>query len=237
MAAPLLDLSEVLRSRTDKDKVTTSESTLISGCMVKAVKKFFTGAILSSALVYSATSRLGGWYRFYLSAGSAMVAGRLMLDRSANACLEQILGMEGSRMQRELANIILKKYRGSPSRMQLVYKHFYPERVFGETDLDKPFLRWRIRNGYVDGNASRRREDHCDSGDLLADETTSSEQSVGNVGADLLGDFLVDPLDCILGDLRQDEGFRHADAEEVPRRRPHRHRAARRHRRAEHSES
>ncbi|XP_020591730.1 uncharacterized protein LOC110032433 isoform X3 [Phalaenopsis equestris] len=243
MTAVLLELSEVLRSKTDEDKITNSERMLIGNCMVKSVKNCLIGAFVSSAVVYSATRRLGRWYRFYLSAGSAMLIGRLLIDRSANSCLEHILSIEGSRMQRELANIILWKHRESPSRMQLVHKYFYPEVVFTDLKPDEPLIRLRARNAYEDQTASGRTEDNdgsCDDVDAKTQSTSQSKRNPSNANTSQSNpgeDLLADPLEFIIfGNQEPSEQIR-ADGAENPRSRRRAHRTARRHHRDHHTET
>ncbi|KAL0921645.1 hypothetical protein M5K25_008739 [Dendrobium thyrsiflorum] len=238
MAAALIELSEVLRSKIDKDKITTSESLLIGNCMAKSVKNFFIGAVASSAVVYRATRRLGRWYSFYLSAGSGLLIGRMVIDRSANACLEQILSIEGSRMQRELANIILWKHRESPSRMQMVLKYFHPEVVFTDQKPDKPFIRWRARNVYEDETPSQRTEDNGDCSDDVDAKALSPSQSKSKLDpantfhSNLGEDLLTDPLDCIVfGNQESSEEIRHADGANIRRSQRRARRTARRHHR------
>lgn len=52
--------------------------------------------------------------------------------------------------------------------MELVKKHFYSERVFNDSNPEKPLSRWRQRHFFGDTNTHRPRED---------EEGTSDEKS------------------------------------------------------------
>ncbi|KAK8933823.1 hypothetical protein KSP39_PZI015395 [Platanthera zijinensis] len=236
MADALLLLSEALRSKTGEDKMTPSERQLIYNCLAKMTKNFFVGAAVSSALVYRATRRFGHWHSIFLSAGPALFVGNLVFNRSGNACLDQILNIEGSRMQRELADIILRNFWKNPSRMRLVQKHFYPEFVFTDLSPDKALVKLRARNIYLDGTASERIEDHSINEDDDNAETQSFGESTSNLDAvntfqnDLDGDFLADPLDCIFGIQQQSQDICHSGGAETTRIVRHAHKRGRRHR-------
>ncbi|XP_020591729.1 uncharacterized protein LOC110032433 isoform X2 [Phalaenopsis equestris] len=248
MTAVLLELSEVLRSKTDEDKITNSERMLIGNCMVKSVKNCLIGAFVSSAVVYSATRRLGRWYRFYLSA--AMLIGRLLIDRSANSCLEHILSIEEIHccpyfacFNMQFHDSILWKHRESPSRMQLVHKYFYPEVVFTDLKPDEPLIRLRARNAYEDQTASGRTEDNdgsCDDVDAKTQSTSQSKRNPSNANTSQSNpgeDLLADPLEFIIfGNQEPSEQIR-ADGAENPRSRRRAHRTARRHHRDHHTET
>ncbi|XP_010917756.1 uncharacterized protein [Elaeis guineensis] len=217
MGDVLVELEDVLRSKPNKEKITAGEELVLQTCKARAIRNFTLGACFSSAVVWT---------------GSAMLTGMWRFDRSLNSCLDQILGFEGSRMQRELANIILTKHRDNLSRVQLVKKHFYPEQVFNDLNPDKPFLRWRSRNFYVDNSAVQKTEGPEDSSylDKLDTQPRHSTRSLG-------GDMTADPLDCVFGYPDSDMEFAHSDDMRThPRRQMRSHRRAHRHRRARNSE-
>lgn len=236
MADALLLLSEALRSKTDEDKMTSSEKQLVYNCLSKMTKNFFVGAAVSSALVYKATRRFGHWQSIFLSTGPGLFVGNLVFNWSGNACLDQILSIEGSRMQRELADIVLKNFWKNPSRMRLVQKHFYPEFVFTDLTPDKALVRLRARNIYLDGTASELIEGHSAFEDDDNVETQSFGESKSNLDAvntsqsNLGGDFLADPLDCVFGIQQLGEDIRHSGGTETTTTVRHAHKRGRRHR-------
>lgn len=88
--------------------------------------------------------------RINLSGGAAAFFGLWRLGKSLHSCVDHILGLEGTRMQRELATIIVQKYRDDPAIVKLISKHFYSEEVFDDSTSDRPKLRWRYRNVFSD---------------------------------------------------------------------------------------
>ncbi|XP_072977691.1 uncharacterized protein [Typha angustifolia] len=194
MGDVLGELEEILRSKPNKDKITSGEEMILQSCKAKAIRDFTVVACASSAIVWSATRRLTHAQRFNFAVGSAMIGGMWKFGNSLDACVDQILGIEGSRMQRELANLILTKHSNNKSKVQLVSKHFYPEQVFSDLNPDKPFLRWRSRHLYIDNASLQRTEDiehggYHDKPDIQPKQTARAP----------VGDMVADPLDCIFG--------------------------------------
>ncbi|XP_008804949.2 uncharacterized protein LOC103718080 [Phoenix dactylifera] len=232
MGDVLAELEDVLRSKPTEEKITAGEELVLQTCKSRAIRDFTLGAGFSSAVVWTATRRLTHGQRFNISVGSAMLTGMWRFDRSLNSCLDQILGLEGSRMQRELTNIILTKHRDNVSRVQLVGKHFYPEQVFNDLNPDKPFLRWRSRNLYMDNTAVQKIEGPEDSSyhDKPDIQPRYSTRSLG-------GDMLADPLDCIFGYPESNVEITHSDEMGTyPRRRLRSLKRAHRRHRAKNSE-
>ncbi|KAL5702261.1 hypothetical protein ACHQM5_027498 [Ranunculus cassubicifolius] len=161
MGAALFELEQALRS--SQFKITTDEENVLNVCKGKAVREFSISAFVSSGIVWAAAAVGFGLWRF---------------DKSLSSCVEKILGMEGSRMQKELANILLTRHRHDPIRMKLINKHFYSERVFDDSGSDRPVLRWRQRNFYSDGIAPSQKPNETDSHEdntNNGDHTASSE--------------------------------------------------------------
>ncbi|CAN6439731.1 unnamed protein product [Victoria cruziana] len=166
MGETLVELEQILRS--SKESLTQEEAHVLQSCKARAVRDFTFSACLASGITWTATRKLAYAHRFNLSGGAAILFGMWRFDRSLNSCLDQILALEGSRMQRELAKLILTKYQDDPWRMELVKKHFYSERVFNDSNPEKPLSRWRQRHFFGDTNTHRPRED---------EEGTSDEKS------------------------------------------------------------
>ncbi|OAY76067.1 hypothetical protein ACMD2_05919 [Ananas comosus] len=104
MGEVLAELEEVLRSKPSKDRVSAWEEAVLQSCKARAIRDFTVGACVSSVIVclqeaYSWTEvQHIGWVCHH-------VGGMWKFDRSLNACVEQILGLEGSRIQKELASL------------------------------------------------------------------------------------------------------------------------------------
>ncbi|KAF2300053.1 hypothetical protein GH714_007687 [Hevea brasiliensis] len=64
-----------------------------------------TGFLLISGLL-AATWKLSRFARVSLSGGAAAFVGMRRFNKAINSCLDHILDLDGSRMQRELANIM-----------------------------------------------------------------------------------------------------------------------------------
>ncbi|KAF8016768.1 hypothetical protein BT93_H2101 [Corymbia citriodora subsp. variegata] len=133
MAEVLIELEQVLRSK--KVTMTLEEAKLLSACKSKALDNFAYGIGFTSAIVW---------------AGSAFACGLWRLSKSLDSCADHILALHGSRMQEELANIIVRRYHHDPGKMRLLARHFYSEQVFDDSSSDQPRLRWRYRNSYSD---------------------------------------------------------------------------------------
>nr|DAD19576.1 TPA_asm: hypothetical protein HUJ06_021039 [Nelumbo nucifera] len=176
MGDALLELEQVLRS--SKHKLTDEEVNVLRVCRGKASRDFTITACISSGVVWTVTQRLRYALRINLSAGAAILSGLWRFDRSLDSCLDHILALQGSRMQKELANIILTKYQDNPWRMQLINKHFFPEKVFDDSDVDKPISRWRHRNFFGDNVANNQRahytETHSDRTDFEPKQFTDA---------------------------------------------------------------
>ncbi|XP_031483121.1 uncharacterized protein LOC116252755 isoform X1 [Nymphaea colorata] len=211
MGDTLVELEQILRS--SKEKLTQDEEHVLRSCKARAVRDFTFSACLVSGITWTATRRLAYAHRFNLSGGAAILFGMWRFDRSLNSCLDQILALEGSRMQRELAKLILTKYQDDPWRMQLVKKHFYSERVFNDANPEKPLSRWRQRHFFGDTNTHKPREDeegtfektnskHDDSNELESSSESYTPKEVPKTSED----FVPNPLDYILGFPGTDSG-------------------------------
>ncbi|ONK60487.1 uncharacterized protein A4U43_C08F19000 [Asparagus officinalis] len=232
MGDVLAELEEVLRSKRTQDKITPKEEFLLQTCKARAIGDFTVGALASSAVVWIATRRLTYGQRFNTSVGSAIVAGMWRFNGSLNSCVNQILELEGSRMQRELAQIILTKHYNNASRMKLVKKHFYSEEVFSDSNPDKPYVRWRFRNIYYDDSGAHKSEDDEPSSFHEKPDSPQMKQFMRQSTADTF----VDPLDFIFGhreEANTNMETSRADDSTVSRKRLRAHKRAHRHHRAQ----
>lgn len=241
MGDVLAELEEVLRSKPTKEKITAKEEFVLRTCKEKAIGDFTTGALVSSTVVWIATRNLTLGHRFNSSIGSAIVAGMWRFNRSLNSCINHVLELEGSRMQRELAHIILTKHHDNVAKMKLVQKHFYSEEVFGDLNPDKPYVRWRNRNLYYDNLDAERPKDvedpHRHEQPAIPEKTGIPRRKQFNRSS-AAGDLIMDPLDCIFGEVEASKDILHPDyGAAVERRHSRAHKRAHRRRRAQHAEA
>ncbi|RWR88964.1 hypothetical protein CKAN_01800700 [Cinnamomum micranthum f. kanehirae] len=184
----LIQLVKVLKS--SKENLTREERVVLGSHMLKAVKSLAIGACVASGVVWTATHKLSYGNRFISAGGAAAYFGLWTLDWSLNSSLEHIIELEGSRMQRVLANLILTKHRNDPWAMQLVNRHFYAEKVFDDSNPNILSVRWRPRSFFGSNAAQRTQDDNYnDKPDLEPKQFTMSPAE----------DLIADPLDCIFG--------------------------------------
>ncbi|XP_074577336.1 uncharacterized protein LOC141833739 isoform X2 [Curcuma longa] len=229
--AVLLELEKTLRSKPNGEKITPREELVLHACKSKSIRDFTVGFCASSAAVW---------------AGSAIFCGMWRFNNSLNVCVDQLLALEGSRIQRELANVILSKHADSPEKVRLVRKHYYPEQVFSDLNPDQTTFRWRLRNVYMDSTSHRTDsvEDNYnhDKQDLKPDQFSYQGAPVGDMLVDRyqgapVGDMIVDPLDCIFGYPESIKEIKQSDDTVVPSRRRLRAYKRRLHRHQVHHES
>ncbi|KAI4368357.1 hypothetical protein MLD38_016923 [Melastoma candidum] len=231
MAEELMELHNVLLK---KGNVTQEETQVFLSIKSKAVRDFSIGAAASSLLAWAATRRLNPVTRISLSGGAGATFGLWAFSRSFNSCIENILSLEGTRMQNELAKIVVRKYHHDPSRIQQISRHFYAEQVFDDSASDLPKLRWRHRSFFSDSADSRQRnqdtvEQHGNNDqphggvnsqnprnnipDNLKNKSNASNGDADFKGAvkskgnpvDLGADMMGDPLDCVFGPTSMEE--------------------------------
>lgn len=226
MGEALAELEQILRS--SKDKLTREEEIILQACKAKAVRDFTLGAGVASIVTWAATRKLSYGYRINCSGGAAVLTGFWRFGRSLNSCVDQILALEGTRMQRLLAHLILTKHQNDEGRMQLVNRHFYVESVFDDSNPDQLLARWRHRNFFGDNAAQRTNDENYDNKPELEPKQFTSSPAE---------DLIADPLDCILGHAGYVDEIPHADsAITTPGRRIRNHRRAHRRHRAHHLE-
>ncbi|XP_031252807.1 uncharacterized protein LOC116110722 [Pistacia vera] len=252
MGEVLFDLEQVLRSK--QERLTPAEAKVLLTYKSKAVREFTVGALVGSGVTWLATWRLNKLLRVNLSGGAAIVCGFWRFTSSLESCVDSILGVDGSRLQKELANIIFNKYRDDPWRMQLISKHFYSEKVYDDSTSDQPKLRWRYKNYFNDNVAYGQRTQESDSyGDSHTDCHNNSHNEAhsdfqndsGSKKNDLESnkvlvkpdvDAVMDPLDCVFGNAATMEEIHHPNKSSTPTRvlsrnhkRSHRRRRMRHH--------
>ncbi|XP_052191376.1 uncharacterized protein LOC127800670 isoform X2 [Diospyros lotus] len=154
MGDPLFELEQVLRSK--QETLTSQEANVLMTCRARVVKDFIIGAAASGGLAWLGAAALSGTWRSI---------------RSLESCLEHILSLDGSRMQKELANILVKRHGDNPKIAQFLSKRFYSEKVFDDYSIDQPRLRWRYRNFFSDNLSPQRTHGENTDEPKLASET------------------------------------------------------------------
>ncbi|XP_057485396.1 uncharacterized protein LOC130771746 [Actinidia eriantha] len=236
MGDALFDLEQILRSK--QENLTSQEANVLMTCKANAMREFTIGAAAGGCVSWLATRRLNNFFRFNLSALTAGLAAFWRFGRSIDSSLGHILSLDGSRMQMELANIMLRRYGNDPIIMQRVSKHFFPETVLDDSSPDQPKLRWRYRNYYGDSVAHSQSRESESYGDKTDSENTRMQnidepkRVFRNPGVDAL----INPFDCVFGTPGSSEEIHHHNTATTP---PKRHsrshkRSHRRHRLGHH---
>ncbi|XP_065859235.1 uncharacterized protein [Euphorbia lathyris] len=135
-----------------ENKLTLQEENLFRIFGSKAVKELASGTLIGCALALAATLKLNAndFTKSCLISVVGASFGFWRFKRSMCSWADHMLGMDGSPMQRNLANIIVKERKDYPWLMQRVSRHFYSEYVYDDTNLDKPMVRLRHRNHFGD---------------------------------------------------------------------------------------
>ncbi|KAJ6981723.1 hypothetical protein NC653_024965 [Populus alba x Populus x berolinensis] len=163
MGEALFDLEQVLRSQ--KETLTHQEMNILQSCKSKAVRQFTFGVLTGATVAWAATWKLSWFARANISGGAAIFFGFWRFGKSLDSGVDHILAMDGSRMQKELANIMVNKYRDDPWTMQHLNRRFYSEKVFDDSNLHMPILSLQYRNSFGDNVAYGQRTHDSDSHD------------------------------------------------------------------------
>ncbi|KAJ6890632.1 hypothetical protein NC651_024207 [Populus alba x Populus x berolinensis] len=163
MGEALFDLEQVLRSQ--KETLTHQEMNILQSCKSKAVRQFTFGVLTGATVAWAATWKLSWFARANISGGAAIFFGFWRFGKSLDSGVDHILAMDGSRMQKELANIMVNKYRDDPWTMQHLNRRFYSEKVFDDSNLHRPILSLQYRNSFGDNVAYGQRTHDSDSHD------------------------------------------------------------------------
>ncbi|XP_004247569.1 uncharacterized protein [Solanum lycopersicum] len=228
MADSLMELNELLISR--KVNLTTEESKLLNSWKQSAVRDFGIGAIGASLATWLVTRRLHNLFRINLAVGAGWFYGKWRFAKSLDSGVELILSQHGTRLQKELGEIMLKKYQHNPPVLQFVSKYFYSENVYDDDSTDNPKPRWRFRSTYgeifssheVEGDDSSSKKSHSEKTDLRKTNLERKQINMNGVGAAVALESTEDPFDCILGHQVNTEEIHHPHASSsLPRRRSH----------------
>ncbi|XP_068651246.1 uncharacterized protein [Aristolochia californica] len=235
MGDMLAELEFTLRSR--KEQLTAGEEHILQTCKAKAIRDFTFGACVASGVTWAATRKLSFGHRLNYSGGAAIGSGMWSFNRSLNSCIEQILDLDGSHMQMVLTNIILTKYRDDPRKIRLLNKHFYPEEVFVDSNPNQSLLRWRRRNVFGDSSTQGIPEDKfVQKPDDMESKPSTTISSPPLFQRKQVDDVIVDPLDCIFGNVGPLEEIQNSTTGSTPSRRRVRSHKRAHHRRRHQSE-
>ncbi|KAH0638119.1 hypothetical protein KY289_038034, partial [Solanum tuberosum] len=210
--------------------LTTEESKLLNSWKQSAVRDFGIGAIGASLATWLVTRRLHNLFRINLAVGAGWFYGKWRFAKSLDSGVELILSQHGTRLQKELGEIMLKKYQHNPPVLQFVSKYFYSENVYDDDSTDKPKPRWRFRSTYgeifssheVEGDDSSSKKSHSENTDLRKTNLERKQINMNGVGAAVALESTEDPFDCILGHQGNTEEIHHLDASSpLPKRRSH----------------
>ncbi|QCD91840.1 uncharacterized protein LOC114171498 isoform X2 [Vigna unguiculata] len=211
----LADLEKVLITK--KENLTPQEANILHSWKTRFVSDFTASALAGSAAAWTATLNVSKAIRTYLSVGAGTIFGNWLGNRILYSRADQILTMDGSILQKELANIMVTKYQNDPSVMQLMSKHFYLERIFDDSS-NNPKLRWRYRNFFSEAVHGHRTHDqdsydksedhsHNDSNDKSqgrSENVTNSQKPNLETKHTFINSapdtsWEPDPLDCVFG--------------------------------------
>ncbi|XP_074292325.1 uncharacterized protein LOC141619197 [Silene latifolia] len=150
MVVLIAELFQNLLSKDGQDKITTEEWNFFLNWRAKTLRSSFTQGSIASTLVFIGTRKLNRFNRFILCGGAGFTAGYWTFQKSYRTCVNQILGLDGTRMQNELKKIVLQRYGNDPGRMQAYSKHFYGEELYSDSSPEYPRLVYRPRHVYMD---------------------------------------------------------------------------------------
>ncbi|XAR54687.1 hypothetical protein NMG60_11029935 [Bertholletia excelsa] len=225
MAALFVDLEESLRL--SREGLTSQEANVLKKCAGRTIKDGGIGAAIGGFVTWLATrqSRLVWQLSVPPMAVVAYFTGKWSFNRSMNSCLGDILSLDGSRMQKVLANIMVKKYGNHPSTIQFIPQHFFLEIVLSDSSIDKPILRWRSRNIFNDSQGLAHYQNTHKSGSY-SNEVNSENTDVNPSPMSGRIDIFADPFDCLFGiPERKEENFQTSTpSTSARRRRAHRRR-------------
>ncbi|GFP86528.1 hypothetical protein PHJA_000796600 [Phtheirospermum japonicum] len=197
MGDALLELEQVLRSR--KVPLTLQESNVMKAWPAQSVRDFTVGFGGGSVVTWLATQRLRSLFRINLALGAGVACGLWRFRRSVQSSVEHILSLEGSRIQRELGNIMLKRHHHNPWAMQHLSKHFYSEEVYDDSSVDRPTFRWRYRNFSGEPVNHYQSTYYGEETDLKENDTKNTTSEPKQVHVNTAGDVPGDPFDLIFG--------------------------------------
>lgn len=206
MADAIIDLLRALKK--SEVNLTKEEYEAIRAQQAKLRRDGIIAAGIGGSVVWMVTRNLDRVSRAIFTAGAGVQSWKWGMRWSCNSVVEQILAMDGSRLQHEMTKIMLQKYTNDPGKRMLLSKYFYAERVFDDSSSDLPISVFRKRNTYVDEAVHGQDFDQSHSDEVGTDmnhrlmnndpetsrETTSTESRQVQVTP-----MFVDPFESLLG--------------------------------------
>ncbi|XP_019168088.1 PREDICTED: uncharacterized protein LOC109163829 isoform X2 [Ipomoea nil] len=241
----LLEADELLRLQ--KVPVTREEAEVLNSWRNNAIRDLGIGMSIGSIASWLVTRRLNNFFRANIAAAVGISFGLWRCSKSMESSVEQSLSLHGTRLQRELAGIIVKKYQHDSLGMQLVSKYFISENVYDDLSPDKPKQRWRLRNFFSEnldsfqrtGEDSYENATHLEGNNMKkpnAGEDSFVSRRKTNQKSDLeqkkmSADGDADPFDCIFGPADNADEIHHQSPDAshtLPRKHGRSHRRSRR---------
>ncbi|XP_016490020.2 uncharacterized protein LOC107809838 [Nicotiana tabacum] len=220
-AEALLELQEILTSR--KEPLTRDEAKLVNSLQQDAVRNFGIGATGASIATWFVTRRLNNLMRINLTAGVGFFYGVRRVGKFLDSRAEHILSQHETRLQSELAEIMLKKYQQHPQVLRRVSKYFFCENVYDDDSTDRPKPRWRFRNLYKEDLASAHMKSDDDSYSKRINsektdlrKTDIQRKQINTSAAAVVLEAIEDPFDCIFGPPKSVENTHRPDTVSTP---------------------
>ncbi|XP_073135915.1 uncharacterized protein [Henckelia pumila] len=194
MGSAIVDLYALLVSKKKQEQITLKEANLMMSWQSQTLRNSMIGCIGGATVSMLVTPRrLNILVRASLSLGASFVCTLWNFGRSLESWTDRFLSMEGSRIQIQLANIMLKRYGNDPWVLRRLSKHFYLEEVYEDSSVDKPKTRWQSRyffgdstthfqnTSYDETNTDSSKNDNkkttVESEEVYANDTADASQS------------------------------------------------------------
>ncbi|XP_047332106.1 uncharacterized protein LOC124935731 [Impatiens glandulifera] len=194
MAAALLELEQILLSK--QVPLTGQESNILMNYKANCLKDLIIGGGAGGIVSWIATGMLNAVIRINVVAGVAAATGVWKFHKTVDSCVEDIISLNGSKIQQLMGNIILENHTNDPWLMQLINKHFYVEKVYDDSSSRQPKLRWRYRNFYISDDAQFSAAHDSSFDDPKAEEIADQPKKIFD---NPIGFAFVNVLDCIYG--------------------------------------
>lgn len=212
MGEALIELEHVLR--TGEGNFTIQEANVFMKLRANCVRDFTLGLSGGSIVTWLASKKLPNAVRLYLAGAVGLCSGMWMFKKAADNSAQYILSLEGTRLQKELGAVMLKKYQNDPLIMQYVSKYFYSEVVYNDAS-DLPRLRWRYRNFFTDSypETSKTPGTYDQNKDVGLEKINQNRKPAQ---MNTVVDATENPFDCIFGVPESPDEIPHSDTFNKP---------------------
>lgn len=254
----LIEADESLRFQ--KVSLTREEAEVLNSWRNNAIRDLGIGMSIASIASWLVTGRLNNFFRANIAAAAGISFGLWRCSKSLESSVEQSLSLHGTRLQREVAGIMVKKYPHDAWGMQLVSKYFVSENVYDDSSSDMPKQRWRLRNFFsanldsfqrtvedsyenathLEGNNMKKPTAGEDSFVSRRKTNQKSDLEQKKVGMTADDDATSDPFDCIFGPADNVDEIHHQSPDAshtLPRKHGRSHRRSRRRHQTHHKET